>query len=64
MAARTAQESLDNLAEALVKDLLATPDGELLAEAAEDGQDVAANAAKCREQFAGIVAKVEATKKD
>lgn len=47
-----AQQALDRLTEKLVEDVLNTSDAEILAEAKEDGRDVAAEAARSRAIFA------------
>ena len=51
-----AQKALDRLAEKLVEDVLNAPDAEILAEAKEDGRDVAAEAARGRAIFAKALA--------
>ncbi len=47
----SAREDLNRLADALVEDILSTPDDELLAEFREEGQDPQRNAAALRSLF-------------
>ncbi len=51
-----ARQALDRLTEKLIEDLLTASDGEILAEAKEDGRDVAKDAARSRAIFAKAVA--------
>jgi hypothetical protein len=51
-----AQEALDRVAEKLAEDVLNATDAEILAEAKEDGCDIAAEAAQSRAIFAKAVA--------
>ena len=50
----TASQQLDNLEAALVEDILATPDEELIAEIIEDGGDPDAMAAQCQKIFGKV----------
>ena len=47
----SARQQLDNLEAALVEDILATPDEELLSEIRENGGDPEATAAQCQKIF-------------
>jgi hypothetical protein len=51
-----AQEALDSVAEKLAEDVLNATDAEILAEAKEDGRDIAAEAASSRAIFARALA--------
>jgi hypothetical protein len=51
-----AQQALDRLTEKLVEDVLNASDTEILAEAKEEGRDVAGNAARSRAIFAKALA--------
>ena len=49
-----AQQALDRLTENLVEDVFLASDAEILAEAKEEGRDVARDAARCRAIFSKV----------
>ena len=51
-----AQQALDRLTEKLVEDVFLASDAEILAEAKEEGRDLAGDAARSRAIFAKITA--------